>query len=83
MTGATKCEYCGRYYTECSVGCKYETQHKTADLAERIVHEIEEDVRCRRGLRQEWDQIDGDVQAEIRIEWAHIVRQELFEWANQ
>ncbi len=45
------------------------------DIAEKIVAGIERDFTDRRGLRQEWEQIDDDIQAEIREAWANIVRQ--------
>ena len=43
------------------------------DIAEKIVAGIEHDFRDRRGLRQEWEWIDDDIQAEIRLAWADIV----------
>ena len=47
------------------------------DKAERIVAAIEYDFTDRRGLRQEWEQIDTEMQAEIRTTWTEIVRKEL------
>jgi hypothetical protein len=47
------------------------------DKAERIVKAIERDFTDRRGLRQEWEQIDAETQAEIRATWTKIVRKEL------
>jgi len=47
------------------------------DKAERIVKAIEKDFTDRRGLRQEWEQIDAEIQAEIRETWANLVREEL------
>lgn len=35
-----------------------------------IVDKILEDIRHRKGLRHAWDEIDEDVQAEIKHEWA-------------
>jgi hypothetical protein len=49
----------------------------TMDKAERIVHAIERDFTDRRGLRQEWEQIDAGIQAQIRATWIEIVRKEL------
>ena len=43
------------------------------DLAELIVDAIIHDLSGRRGLRHEWDQIDEDVQTEIRDQWIAIV----------
>ena len=47
------------------------------DKAERIVQAIERDFTDRRGLRQAWEQIDDDIQAEIRATWTALVRKEL------
>jgi len=47
------------------------------DLAERIVAAFEVDFTDRRGLRQEWEQIDEDTLVEIRQTWTRIVRDEL------
>jgi hypothetical protein len=47
------------------------------DKAERIVKAIEDDFTDRRGLRQEWEQIDADIQKEIRATWTALVRKEL------
>jgi len=41
--------------------------------AKRIVDGIIEDLSDRRGLRQEWDQIDEEIQEEIKEEWLRIV----------
>ena len=41
--------------------------------AKAIVEAILCDMTDRRGLRQEWDQIDADIQKEIRAEWRRIV----------
>ncbi len=47
--------------------------HPAPTLAQRIVAAIESDLSDRRGIRQEWEQIDPDVQDEIRDEWAKII----------
>ena len=39
-----------------------------------IVAAIEKDLRGRRGLRQEFEGIDSDIQDEIRDRWAALVR---------
>ena len=44
------------------------------DIAEKIVAGIEYDFTGRRGLRQEWEQIDDDIKVEIRATWEAIVR---------
>jgi hypothetical protein len=45
------------------------------DKATQIVEAILADLTRRRGLRQEWDGIDKDIQREIRDTWADAVRQ--------
>jgi len=47
------------------------------DKAEKIVKALESDLTDRRGLRQEWEQIDDDVKQEIRKMWSDIIRKEL------
>jgi hypothetical protein len=47
------------------------------DVAERIVKAIEDDICDRKGIGDEWEQIDNEIQAEIRDEWLAIVRIEL------
>lgn len=37
--------------------------------AKAIALSIEEDISDRRGLRQEWDEIDKETQDEIRVRW--------------
>lgn len=44
------------------------------EAANRAVEAIVEDFTDRRGLRQEWEQIDPGTQAEIVAEWRDIVR---------
>ena len=46
-------------------------------LAERIVSRIEADLTDRRGLRQLWEELDADIQQEIRETWQDIVEQEM------
>jgi len=48
-----------------------------SDAVKEIVGKIEEDICNRRGLRQEFERIDDDIQQEIRKEWAKIVRSEI------
>lgn len=45
--------------------------------AEKIVKAILADMTDRRGLRQEWEQIDEDIQAEIKTTWTELVEKEL------
>ncbi len=42
-------------------------------IAEEIVVRIKEDFTDRRGLRQEWEQIDKDTQDAICESWVKIV----------
>lgn len=41
--------------------------------AEKIVDKIIDDFTDRRGLRQEWENIDEEIQQEIRDTWIKIV----------
>jgi hypothetical protein len=41
--------------------------------AQEAVAAIEMDLRGRRGLRHEWEQVDEDVQDEIRSEWRKLI----------
>ncbi len=43
-------------------------------MSEEIVDAILEDLQDRKGLSDEWDQIDDEVQAEIRDAWMLIAR---------
>lgn len=49
------------------------------DKAEKIVEAIMKDFTDRRGLRQEWEQIDEDIQNEIKGTWIELVRKVLDE----
>ena len=51
-----------------------EEPHPQPDTAQRIVDHIENDLRGRKGLRQEFEDIDEDTQDEIRDQWAMLVR---------
>jgi hypothetical protein len=42
---------------------------KNREVAVRIVDDIIEDLSDRRGVRQEWDQIDRSIQLQIREQW--------------
>lgn len=46
-------------------------------LAERIVDGIISDLSDRRGLGQEWDQIDDDIKDDIRNKWINDVEMEV------
>jgi hypothetical protein len=41
-------------------------------LASEIVNALIDDLKDRRGLRQEWDRIDDDIREEIRERWQEI-----------
>ena len=43
----------------------------------RIVRILEEDFTDRRGLRQEWENIDDDVKKEIFVTWEKLIDKEL------
>ena len=40
----------------------------------RVVYNILEDLTSRRGLRQEWENISSEIQDDIIIKWAGIIR---------
>lgn len=46
-------------------------------VARKIVWKIVEDLSDRRGLRQEWEQIDKETQKEIKEKWGKIVKLEI------
>lgn len=46
-------------------------------LAKRITYRILQDMRNRRGLRQQWEQIDEDVQEEIIAAWIDLAETEI------
>ena len=45
--------------------------------AKRLLFSIVEDFTDRRGLRQEWEKIDDDIQEEILQEWLDMIEREL------
>ncbi len=74
----SRCDYCGRPFRQMADRfCDKKDQHATPDLAMRIVDAVEYDLRDRRGIRHEWDQVDEDVQDEIRDTLVEKVRAEL------
>ena len=48
-------------------------------LAVNIILDIIADFTDRRGLQQEWEQIDKDIQDEIKQEWIKIIEHHLGE----
>ena len=75
-----RCDYCRRR-TARPAGpyCEHKDRHTKPDKAQEIVDLLEEDLTDRRGLRQEFEQIDLDVQDDIRDTWAEIIRKKLAE----
>tara|TARA_R110000824_G_scaffold12226_6_gene53536 strand:- start:5110 stop:5352 length:243 start_codon:yes stop_codon:yes gene_type:complete len=73
------CGYCGRGWDRYADPMCKDKQHREPDTAEKIVQEIENDLSDRRGLRQEFEGCDDDIQWEIRETWADIVRMHLKE----
>ncbi len=47
------------------------------DFAEKVVEKIVYDLSDRRGLRQEWEGIDDEIQKEIKSVWRSIINEEL------
>ena len=50
---------------------------KAQVLARRIVFDILHDLRGRSGLRQAWDGVDEEIQAEILQEWQRMATERL------
>ena len=46
---------------------------KATEADRRAVRDIEKDLTDRRGLRQEWERIDDEIQDEIRNVWRDLV----------
>lgn len=53
-----------------------------SENAQKIVSLIIKDMTDRRGLRQGWDDIDSDIQDEIRETWAKLIDTELVQQRN-
>ena len=74
-----RCEECGgRFDRPGLFGCG--EGHPDATKPQAIVAVIESDIRNRRGLRQEFEGIDAEIQDEIRDTWADLIEQELASW---
>ena len=52
---------------------------EVTEIAARAVDRIVEDLLDRRGLKQEWRQIDSDIQDEICNTWADVISQVFLE----
>ena len=63
--------------------CGKKNIHPKPDIAQQIVELIEVDLTDRRGLRQEWEHIDNDIQDEIRDTWVGIIRKMLGKEAEE
>lgn len=46
-------------------------------LPDTIIAGIIEDIKSRKGLRQEWDSIDVDIRNEIAHEWREFIQSEI------
>lgn len=55
--------------------------HKELTLTETLANEIEvailADLTDRKGLRQAWEEIDKETQAEIEEKWIELIEEEL------
>lgn len=61
------CEDCGYLFRHPAHDhCAVKDKHAPHDTATRIVWAIETDLRDRRGIRHEWDNVDDEIQDEIR-----------------
>ena len=53
------------------------TDWKLNDIAIKIVDDIINDLLGRKGLADEWEEIDWDIQEEITDKWIEIVEKRL------
>ena len=74
---AETCDYCGGVFSRPGLFDCNSPQHPQPDAAQRIARVIEDDIRDRRGLRQEWEAIDDEIQQEIRDSWAYLIGKQL------
>jgi len=56
----------------------YILDKKETTNSKKILFEIVSDLTGRRGLRQEWEGIDDDIQEEIMDEWLEIIEKYIF-----
>ena len=78
MDRIERCDYCERRIDRpADPYCDKKNTHPKPDIAQQIVELIEADLTDRRGLRQEWEHIDYDIQDEIRDTWAELIRKVL------
>jgi hypothetical protein len=52
-------------------------QNLNLKTANKIVKRIVDDLTDRRGLRQEWEGIDDEIQKEIKSVWKKIIIEEM------
>jgi len=55
----------------------YILKKKVVSQAKNILFDLVHDFTDRRGLRQEWEQIDEDIQEEILNKWLIIIEKRL------
>lgn len=77
----TGCEYCGRDFSEQSLGCKLELKHPPNGPEETFVEDIASEINGRRGIG--WDSLDQEVQREIRDKLREISRGAIDFYARQ
>jgi trans-2-enoyl-CoA reductase len=58
------------------------TTEKIEIAAQYIVEQIILDLNDRRGLRQEWENIDEDIQEEIKEQWKYIAIAAMYDDMN-
>ncbi len=72
------CGDCGRPFDKAaSKYCDRKTEHKEADIADIIVEDIEFELTDRRGIGDEFEGCDVEIQQEMRNAWSAIVRKHL------
>ena len=53
------------------------------NLANKIIEELEKDIRDRRGLKSEWNKIDHQVMMELENSWKWIIINEIVDAQNK
>jgi hypothetical protein len=71
------CEHCGGTIDRPGLFSCRKRIHPRPTLAQKIVAAIEEDLSDRRGIGQEWQSIEPELQRYIRDGWAKIVERKL------
>ena len=70
-----RCDECGGLLDRPGLFSCEMVAHPQPSVAEKIARAIEDDIRDRRGLRQEFDSIDEDTQDEIRDTWTRLIQE--------